>query len=1127
MRRLFIIPVFILLLVNGAIPGFSQDVRTLETKVADILAQVPASDLGYRDQLMSDLFALGEEGFARLSSMLVVPGTGNDAAVRMAINSMARYASQQGKEKEKSSLESYLLTAIRQAKEKPVQRFLIHQLNLVGSDNCLSTLKPFLGDKELCEPATQVLLNIRTEKAARVLLAALQEQEPHANITLIKALGELQYTPAAPVITQFAGSKNLTVQRVTLQALAGIGDPASYKTLWAVADNTAVYEPTMAISSFISYLDRLGSENELKLCKQGIMAVLKKCKKPPLLSYRAATMDVYLHHFGEGALALFYKEVKNNDKAYRNALLSMITGTGDSTITKKWISVAKKSDPAVQGDIIRMLARRNDLPAIKYVKTQLNDSHAEVRQASVRALATLLGKGAVPGLLQHLLSGRDIPQTYQTLLTVTGKDDLPAVAAASKKASGEAKAACIRLIGVRQGTAYFELVKDLCNDPDETVSKAAFEALPGVSSASSLDALIKLLTATGDKEMIPYVQKAIVTSIKANDHPGKATARLIASLNTTEYKHLLTGILPDVGGREALETTKNLFSNSSGDTKTEAFNALLDWKDPASADVLYYICQNGPDSYRERAFSAYVGKISRSRYPDEQKLLKLRKIMPLAATTGQKEKVLKAVGKLHIFPALVYAGKFLDDPDVAAAAALAVQSIALPTPGGRTGMSGTIVRNLLTKALPLISGPESDYNKAQIQDYLDKMPEEEGFVSMFNGKDLSGWKGFVANPIKRAEMSKKELKKKQAEADKKMHENWSVNENSIVFNGKGQNLVSEKNYGNFELWVDWRITKGGDSGIYLRGTPQVQIWDTSRRNVGAQVGSGGLYNNQRNRSTPLKVADNPVGEWNTFHIIMVDSIVTVWLNGELVVDHVPLENYWDRSRPIFPTGPIELQAHGSNLAFRDIYIREIKSNEYHVSPEEKAEGFVPLFNGKNLDGWTGNKTDYVVENGQIVVRPREGHHGNLYTEKEYKDFDFRFEFKLTPGANNGIGIRAPLKGDAAYVGMEVQVLDNTAPVYAHLQPYQYHGSVYGVIPARRGFLKPVGEWNSEEIIAKGSHIRVILNGHVIVDGDIKEASKNGTMDHKDHPGLQREKGHIGFLGHGDVVFFRNIRIKEL
>ncbi|UCS95920.1 DUF1080 domain-containing protein [Echinicola marina] len=190
-------------------------------------------------------------------------------------------------------------------------------------------------------------------------------------------------------------------------------------------------------------------------------------------------------------------------------------------------------------------------------------------------------------------------------------------------------------------------------------------------------------------------------------------------------------------------------------------------------------------------------------------------------------------------------------------------------------------------------------------------------------------------------------------------------------------------------------------------------------------------------------------------------------------------------------------------------------------------GFTQLFNGKDLTGWVGNKTDYVVEDGVLVIRPDRGGSGNLYTEKEYSDFHLKFDFLLTPGANNGLGIRAPLKGDAAYAGMELQILDNTASKYAHLKEYQYHGSVYGVIPAKRGALKPVGEWNSEEVIVKGNKIKVILNGKTILKGDIERASKGGTLDGKEHPGLSRTRGHIGFLGHGSVVKFKDISIREL
>jgi hypothetical protein len=204
---------------------------------------------------------------------------------------------------------------------------------------------------------------------------------------------------------------------------------------------------------------------------------------------------------------------------------------------------------------------------------------------------------------------------------------------------------------------------------------------------------------------------------------------------------------------------------------------------------------------------------------------------------------------------------------------------------------------------------------------------------------------------------------------------------------------------------------------------------------------------------------------------------------------------------------------------------------YRFSPDkdEELHGFKPLFNGVNLEGWTGNTLDYYVEKGMIVCQPTGQGSGNLYTTKEYSDFVLCFEFKLTPGANNGLGIRTPMTGDAAYAGMELQILDNEAEVYKNLAPYQYHGSVYGVIPAKRSSLKPVGEWNYQEVYANGNHIKIVLNGNVILDGDIAEASMNGTktIDNRDHPGLLNRSGHIGFLGHGSFVQFRNIMIKEI
>jgi hypothetical protein len=201
-----------------------------------------------------------------------------------------------------------------------------------------------------------------------------------------------------------------------------------------------------------------------------------------------------------------------------------------------------------------------------------------------------------------------------------------------------------------------------------------------------------------------------------------------------------------------------------------------------------------------------------------------------------------------------------------------------------------------------------------------------------------------------------------------------------------------------------------------------------------------------------------------------------------------------------------------------------------VKPEEVKRGFVSLFDGKTLDGWQGDVKNYAVEDGAMVC-----HGVNLFTKKQYANFILRFEFKTPPRGNNGVGIRAPgavrdgevvLEGNPSYNGMEIQILDDSHPDYKDIEAYQAHGSIYGIAPAKRGFLKPAGRWNQQEIVADGPHIKVTLNGTVITEADLSKIDK--TVDNRDHPGLHRAKGYIVWLGHDkDPVAFRNVRIKEL
>jgi hypothetical protein len=332
-----------------------------------------------------------------------------------------------------------------------------------------------------------------------------------------------------------------------------------------------------------------------------------------------------------------------------------------------------------------------------------------------------------------------------------------------------------------------------------------------------------------------------------------------------------------------------------------------------------------------------------------------------------------------------------------------------------------------------------------------------------------------------------------------------VENGAIRLRGGDGFVRTNERHGDFVLELDWRALrdKDYDSGIYIRADlpEQGKPWP-ARYQINLKQGKeGNLLGLSGGESTGLVKA----GDWNHFKVTVIGDSAALEINGKPAWKVSGLQN---------ANGYIGLQSEvdgGGQFEFKNVELTDL---DYKV-----------LFNGHDTTGWTGGANGYKVEDGSLISLPLG--RGNIYTDSEHADFSFRFDFKLTPGANNGVGIRAPLTGDAAYVGMEVQILDDSSERYKSILPWQAHGSIYGVVPAKAGALKPVGEWNHEEIIAKGRHVTVIVNGQTIVDADLDEATKNGTVDHKEHPGLARTSGHIGFLGHGARIEFRAMRVKDL
>ena len=436
-------------------------------------------------------------------------------------------------------------------------------------------------------------------------------------------------------------------------------------------------------------------------------------------------------------------------------------------------------------------------------------------------------------------------------------------------------------------------------------------------------------------------------------------------------------------------------------------------------------------------------------------------------------------------------------------------------------MSRVLALSLSTVLLAVAAAAESEHHPAGTTINGVAYPPP-GFTALFNGHDLTGWHGWDIHergmsPQKLASLSMVDRTAKIAAWTADAAKHWHVENGELVNDGKGPYLTTDKDYGDIELLIEYKIVPKADSGIYLRATPQVQIWDTTLPDYfkhGADKGSGGLWNN-----SPGHAGQRPARPRRQ----AVRRMEPVPHHpGRRADDDLPQRQAGRRPRPDgkLLEGPQEARssAPGRSCCRRTAakksaggtcIVREIPSTEANqILANHGDEGFRSLFNGHDLSGWEGPAVnEYEVKDGAIVCKPHKG--GNLYTKDEFGDFVVRMEYKLPPGGNNGLLLRYPAgkKSDGAYNGMtEIQVLDDTAPQYAKLDPRQYNGSAYGMVAAHRGYLRPVGEWNFEEVTVKGPTIKVELNGTLILDCDLSKVTEYKDNARAPGQGPQRPAG---------------------
>jgi HEAT repeat protein len=771
-----------------------------------------------------------------------------------------------------------------------------------------------------------------------------------------------------------------------------------------------------------------------------------------------------------------------------------------------------------------------DTTTTEHLLDAFNDDHGSVTACAANALAEI-GAPAVPALVSLLKSNE-----YRGLaIAVLGEMDNQAETAVPElvellKTDDEAVQREIFIalasMGPAAKPAAARLTEFLKDESGGLRRRGAAWVLGRIGDVSSASAIRSVLMETDDPLLKRACALALVTLEPDNaEYAQKAVPMLVKALESDD-ELVRSESVAALGrlGSHATDAVSNIITLANNDSSTMVRSAALHalgelTTDSVAAAQAAVAALSNDDPLVRNAARFLIGSMG-----------------PRAKSAAQnlKETMRSGPGFDRIVAAWAIVRIDPTADNNAAAAPLMVKALVHQDPRVRAAGAKTlgVVGIRSPEILEALQKATTDENSEVSAAAKKSLTALKAFHALFNGKDLSGWHGQPHfDPRKLAAMSKTDRDSQVAEWTADANKHWSVEDGELVNDGQGAYLLTDDDFTDYELLIDYKTVPRADSGIYLKNTPQVQIWDYTdpeKFNIGGDKGSGGLWNNSPGApgKDPSVLADKPFGEWNHFRIRQIGARTSVWLNDELVVDNAIMENFWDRNEPLFPKGPIGLQTHGGEIRWRNILAREIPSDEANaILASHSNEGFQNLFNGVDLTGWAGATDNYEVVDG--AIRCKAGHGGILHTEDEYADFVVRLEFKVPPGGNNGLAIRTPGTGDPAYAAMcELQVLDSEHARYAtKLDPRQYHGSIYGMVAAKRGFLRPAGEWNFQEVTVDGSRIKVELNGNVILDADVAEVTE--FMGGRPHPGATRTKGYFGFAGHNDPVEFRNVSIRNI
>lgn len=1021
--------------------------------VPQLVDKMPAPNQGTANEIYAQVLTTGPEALAEVCAMIVPPGTGDDSKARFLLSGLAFHVSRPGGETDRVVLEKALLTAWKGAKDREVRAFFLRQLRWCGGDESARALRDELNEPALCEAAAFTVLNIGGDAARDSVTAALATASPETAATLLRAAGQLHCEQATEAILAYvANSQDLAIRRMAIGALGEIGAPQAESVLLEQLTTGDRYQQSLVLASCLRYTQR-----QLELERPAVAARVarKLLSKTAGLMAEPASQAAALHTLVE---AVGDKAIGDLLKAIHSDQPQIVAAAADLLVaapTTRLLQEAQTGSPSERAALLSAIGKQHNATALPGLSEALKDTDESVRHAAISAISMLNSLPAAQALLQHIASNQaDTAAVAEGLKTMSSDEIGAAISAELTATRPQRSAAMLEVLARLRAPQSPAALLPLAQSPDKALHKAACAALARIGTDKQLPALIDIL-ANSPKSTArrAAADAAVQIAQRIESEAAFAPFAQAYASASTETKAKILKVLPNLGSSKALGLIQQATATGEAPVRDAGVRALAKWPHaPAIAPLLKIAANADVETHRILAVRGAVELIGRqTKMPDTERIGLYQQALMAAPRADEKKLVLAGLGGRQSRRALHAAGAFLGDPALKSEAALAVAKIAA---GGKAAPAwlDKESRELIAKAIEIL--PEGAW-RTKATALIAQFPAS---ANLAKGKPVTTSIGHErGNAPERAVDGNRDIKAGGW---------WGAGSPSWwqVDLGTVQTIDLVRCY----FYYDGRRYYQYTVSVSEDGKAWTQVADMSKT------------------TTPTTAAGAPHGF------------------RPRSARYVRVQVIRNSANPSVHLLELEVYAPGAGPE------KVAESATLDAKPD--SEGFVSLFNGKDLTGWVGDTTGYGVENGTISCIKGKGK--RLSTAGQYDNFILRFEFKLTPGANNGLAIRAPLTGNPARNGYELQILDNTHQKYAKLKPYQYHGSIYSLVPAKRGHLKPVGEWNQQEVIARGDRITVTLNGTVIVDADVAEHKRS-------------ERGHIGFLGHGDQIYARNIRIKEL